>query len=349
MKLRSITLQSNEIRKILSGTLIGSDTFPVTGLSTLEHPEANSVIFYRGTSERKLQDILEQSPPVLVLLAFTPKNIKTNESCLLVVEKPQERFVELVEVFYDTEKLRSGIDPTAIVHPSATLGERVHIGPHVIVEENVRIESDVQILANVHLHRDVHIGSHSILHSGVRVREESILGSHCIVHSNSVIGSDGFGYLPSQATGLLKVPQVGKVVIEDHVEIGALTSIDRGTIGETRIGQGTKIDNQVQIAHNVHIGKYCIICAQVGIAGSAIIGDGVVLGGGVGVADHLRINSGVRVGGHSGVLTNLLTPGDYLGMPAIKASLFKRTQVYVRKLGSPRRPDARGREESNDH
>lgn len=349
MKLRSITLQSNEIRTKLGGKLIGSDSFSVTGLSTVEHPEAHSVVFYRGTSERKLQDILEQSPPVLVLLAFTPKDVKTHESCLLVVEKPQERFVELVGVFYDTEEVRSGIDPTAIVHPSASLGERVYIGPHVIVEENVRIESDVQILANAHIHRDVHIGSHSMLHSGVRIREESILGSHCIVHSNSVIGSDGFGYLPSPAAGLLKVPQVGNVIIEDHVEIGALTSIDRGTIGETRIGQGTKIDNQVQIAHNVHIGKYCIICAQVGIAGSAIIGDGVVLGGGVGVADHLRINSGIRVGGHSGVLTSLLSPGDYLGMPAIKASLFKRTQVYVQKLCSPRRPDEQKKEEANDH
>ena len=125
---------------------------------------------------------------------------------------------------------------------------------------------------------------------------------------------------------------MGTVIIEDSVEIGALTSIDRATVGATRIGQGTKIDNQVQIGHNAQIGRYCIICAQVGIAGSAILGDGVVLGGGVGVADHVTISVGIRVGGHSGVTASLSVPGDYMGMPSVKASVYKRTQILLRRL-----------------
>jgi UDP-3-O-[3-hydroxymyristoyl] glucosamine N-acyltransferase len=336
MKARSVTITAQEIQKLVGGTLHGAEDFIVRGLSTLEAPQAATVVFFRGSSEKKLQEIIDQSPPLFILVGFVPENPTNNSSCLLRVDNPQESFIRLVETFYESDQPLPHVSPSAIIHPSVKLGNEVYIGPHVILDADVTLGDGVKIHGATHLYRGVTVGANSVLYSGVRIREDCVIGSNCTLHSNSVIGADGFGYLPAPSGGLLKVPQVGFVVIEDEVEIGALTSIDRGTVGPTIIGRGTKIDNQVQIGHNVQIGKCCIICAQVGIAGSAVISDGVVLGGGVGVADHIHIARGVRVGGHSGVVTNLHTPGDYMGMPAIKASLFKRTQVYLKKLRETR-------------
>jgi UDP-3-O-[3-hydroxymyristoyl] glucosamine N-acyltransferase len=332
MKARQSTLSSKEIHRILGGELIGSGDFLVSGVSTLESPEANTIAFYRGTSPKKLQSLLDALPPMLLLVSFTPSLPDNHRGCVLVNENPQKSFIRMLEAFYDSEVVEPSIHPTATIHPSVKLDKSVYIGPHVIVDADVELATGVQIHGNTHLYRAAQIGENSIIYSGVQIREECTIGANCVIHSNSVIGADGFGYLPSKSIGLQKVPQVGTVIIEDSVEIGALTSIDRATVGATRIGQGTKIDNQVQIGHNAQIGRYCIICAQVGIAGSAILGDGVVLGGGVGVADHVTISGGIRVGGHSGVTASLSVPGDYMGMPAVKASVYKRTQILLRRL-----------------
>jgi UDP-3-O-[3-hydroxymyristoyl] glucosamine N-acyltransferase len=184
------------------------------------------------------------------------------------------------------------------------------------------------------------MGAGVTLHSGVSLREGTVLGSHVTVHNNTVIGGDGFGYVPDPSVGLRKVPHVGNVIIEDQVEIGANTSIDRGALGSTKIGFGTKIDNQVQIGHNVTIGKFCIICGQTGIAGSVTIGDRCVFGGGSGAADHVSICSGVRLGGRTGATGNINEPGDYLGFPALAASQWKRAQAALRRLAKPSRAAA---------
>lgn len=332
MKARQSTLSAKEIHKILGGELIGPDDFLVSGVSTLESPKANTIAFYRGTSVKKLQGFLDTLPSMLILTSFTPSLPESHNGCVLVVENPQESFIKLLGTFYDSERVAPCIHPTATIHPSVKIDTSIYIGPYVIIDADVELAPGVQIHGNTHLYRASKVGEKTIIYSGVQIREECIIGANCIIHSNSVIGADGFGYIPSTSIGLQKVPQVGAVIIEDFVEIGALTSIDRATVGVTRIGQGTKIDNQVQIGHNAQIGRYCIICAQVGIAGSAVLEDGVVLGGGVGVADHVTICSGIRVGGHSGVTTNLSVPGDYMGMPAIKASAYKRTQILLRRL-----------------
>lgn len=332
MKAHQSTLSAQEVQKVLGGELVGSGEFSVSGVSTLESPEAHTIAFYRGTSLKKLQALLDTLPPMLLLVSFTHPLPESHRGSLLVVENPHESFIKILDVFYDSETIEPSIDSTASIHSSAKIGQGVYIGPHVIIDADVEVSDGVQIHGNTHLYRAAQIGAYSVLYSGVQVREECVIGANCIIHSNSVIGADGFGYLPSKSMGLQKVPQVGTVTVEDFVEIGALTSIDRATVGTTRIGRGTKIDNQVQVGHNVQIGSYCIVCAQVGIAGSATIEDGVVLGGGVGVADHVTISSGIRVGGHSGVTSNLSVPGDYMGMPAIKASLFRRTQIILKHL-----------------
>jgi len=176
------------------------------------------------------------------------------------------------------------------------------------------------------------VGARSRLYSGVAIREGSRIGTNVIIHNNSVIGSDGFGYLQDPKVGLRKVPQVGTVEVGDYVEIGANTTIDRGAVGSTIIGPHTKIDNQVQIGHNVVLGSHCVVCAKVGIAGSCKVGSGVVFGGGVGVADHVTIVSGVRLSGYSGVYSDILEPGDYMGVPAIKAGTYRRQQAIISRM-----------------
>jgi UDP-3-O-[3-hydroxymyristoyl] glucosamine N-acyltransferase LpxD len=193
-----------------------------------------------------------------------------------------------------------------------------------VIGEDVRIEEGAVLRDRVTLYPHSSVGARTVLHSGVVIREQCRIGADCILHNNTVIGADGFGYVPDRKVGLRKVPQIGNVEIGDRVEIGSNTCIDRGAFGSTLVGAGTKIDNLVQIGHNVVIGSNCIICGQVGIAGSAVIGDRVVLGGSVGVADHVTIVPDVRIGARGAVHTSIEKPGDYAGFPIMPARAWRR-------------------------
>lgn len=255
---------------------------------------------------------------------------------VLAVTDPHRAFVELIPWFYEEEHIERSIHSSAVIDPSAKLAANVSIGAHCVIGPGVTLGEGAILHARVTLYRDVSIGAGSELHSGVVVREGCVIGARCGIHNNSVIGADGFGYLLDPKRGIVKVPQVGVVQIADDVEIGAGSCIDRGAIGATVIGPHTKIDNHVQIGHNVKIGSHCILCAQVGIAGSVTLHDRVVLGGGTGVADHITVVSDVRTGGHSGITTDIDAPGDYLGMPAIPATAYRRQQVALRRLTQER-------------
>jgi UDP-3-O-[3-hydroxymyristoyl] glucosamine N-acyltransferase len=250
---------------------------------------------------------------------------------ILAVQEPYSAFLDTLPLFYEEPSSKPGISPSAHVDPTACIDPTASIGPLCVIGANVTIGARCVVHANVTLGDSCCIGESTVLHSGVVVGEYSVLGSHCTVHCNSVIGADGFGYIPDKKRGLRKVPQVGSVVIGNDVEIGANSCIDRGAIGTTVIGPGTKIDNLVQIGHNVKIGSFCIICGQVGIAGSTTIEDGVVLGGQVGVADHLVICKGVRIGGGSSVTEKILEPGDYIGYPLMKARDWQRRTVELHR------------------
>ena len=217
------------------------------------------------------------------------------------------------------------VDPTAEVDPSAT------IGPMCVVGAGVRIGARTLLASNVAVGDDTIIGSDCKLLAGARVLHDCTLGNRVIIHPNTVIGADGFGYVPTQR-GLAKLPHVGTVVIEDDVEIGANSCVDRAKFGETRIGQGTKIDNLVQIAHNCIVGKHCVLCGQAGLAGGAILGDGVLLGGKVGVADGVKIGSGAKVAAHSGVAHDLAGGESYMGAPAWPAAEWRRIFAAIRVL-----------------
>jgi UDP-3-O-[3-hydroxymyristoyl] glucosamine N-acyltransferase len=341
MKPRIVSYTAQDLATHLQATLYGNGALAVTGVCSVLAPTVGHLTFVKGRSPTAAWRQLIKLPEVAVLVEPSvipdPELLRSLRCVVLVVPNPHSSFVDAIDYYYEPETIPAGIHPTASIDPSATIGEGVSVGPFCVIGPHAVLAHGAVLHNSVTIGRDVSIGSLTRLHSGVVIREGCAVGSQCVIHDNSVIGADGFGYIQDPTVGIRKVPQVGIVVIGDHVEIGANTSIDRATVGVTAIGSHTKIDNQVQIGHNVRIGSHCIICAQVGIAGSAIVGDGVVLGGGTGVADHVQIASRVRVGGHAGVTTDILEPGDYLGMPATKAGIYRRQQASLKRLGRLKR------------
>lgn len=346
MKPIKTSLSAKQIAETLNAPLHGNPDLTVMGLCPLNRAEPGLVTFIRGRSPSAAWRSLIKLPEMVVLVESAllpePEAIRSLKCSLVVVPSAQRAFIDLINRFYESEPIRREIHSSALIDSTATIGSNVAIGPFCVVGPGARIGDGVVLHNSVTICRDVSIGQNCELFSGVVVREGSVIGNECVIHNNSVIGADGFGYLPDPSMGIRKVPQVGTVTIGDRVEIGANTNIDRAAVGSTMIGAGTKIDNQVQIGHNVVVGSHCLICAQVGIAGSAILGDGVVLGGGTGVADHVTIASGVRVGGHAGVTSDIVEPGDYMGMPAVKATLYRRQMASIKRLALRERGGSEG-------
>jgi UDP-3-O-[3-hydroxymyristoyl] glucosamine N-acyltransferase len=336
MKAVNVSLSVEKIAQSIGASVRGDSALMITGVTPLSSPHQGLIAFIRTKSANQALTTLQSLPAMAVLVQ--PENVPAQESLdklactLLVVPDSHRAFLACLPLFYCEEQVIREIHPTAVVDTSAQIGKNVAIGAYCVVGANAAIGDGSVLHSHVTLYRDAQVGSHCELHSGVVVREGCRIGSHCIVHNHAVIGADGFGYLSDPQRGITKVPQVGIAVVGNHVEIGVGTAIDRAAVGSTTIGDYTKIDNHVQIGHNVIIGSHCVICAQVGIAGSASLGNGVVLGGASGVADHVTITSGVRAGGNSGITTDLNEPGDYMGFPAIKAGQYRRLQVTLRRL-----------------
>jgi UDP-3-O-[3-hydroxymyristoyl] glucosamine N-acyltransferase len=239
---------------------------------------------------------------------------------------PQHALIDLLTLLHPTRRPAAGVDPMAAVAPDASLHPTAFVAAFVVIETGAVIGAGVQLHAGVYVGPGVEIGEDSVLYPRVILRDGVRLGRRVIVHPGAVIGADGFGYTPSP-DGHRKIPQVGGVRIEDDVEIGANTTIDRATVGDTVVGRGTKIDNLVQVAHNVQIGEHAIVVAQAGISGSSRLGRGVILAGQVGVADHVTLGDGVMVAAQSGVGTDLRAGEKYLGTPA--RPLMEAKRVYI--------------------
>ncbi len=250
----------------------------------------------------------------------------------IVVSDPYLALARIMQILYPLPDPIPGIHPTAVLSPSAVLGEKVEVGPASTLADGVQVGARTIIGAGVHVGRNVRIGTDCYFYPGVVIREESQIGNRVIVQPNAVIGSDGFGYAPDRSGRRHKIPQIGKVVIQDDVEIGANATIDRATFGETVIGMGTKIDNLVQIAHNVRIGEDCVIVAQAGISGSSRLGNRVILAGQAGVVGHIEIGNDSLVGAQSGVAQSLPDNSRVSGSPAIPHQLWLRIQAILRDL-----------------
>tara|TARA_R110002126_G_scaffold110918_2_gene248577 strand:+ start:107176 stop:108228 length:1053 start_codon:yes stop_codon:yes gene_type:complete len=300
-----------DIATLVQGNVIGDGNLIITALSPIDEIKPGSLIFADG------KDNLEQAEKSEAAAILVATHVGQATKPLIQVADPFKAFMQLLQHFYPLIQPTLGVHPTAVIAPDVTIGQNVSIGAYVVIEAGSSIGDNCIIKSHVHIGHHVHIGNNTSIHAHVSIYDYSQIGNHVAIHASSVIGSDGFGYTPENGQHV-KIPHVGRVVIQDHVEIGASTIVDRATIGETIIGEGTKIDNLVQIAHSVKLGKHNILCAFTGVAGSTTSGDHVIFAAGVGVSDHVRIDDEVILGARAGVppKKHLRKGLIYLGSPA---------------------------------
>lgn len=250
---------------------------------------------------------------------------------LIKVDNAYESLAKLMTLYEMSKPKKTGIDPLASVAANARIGENVYIGPFACIEEGAVIGDNAYIHPHVTVGCNAKVGNGTILYPHVTVYHDCRIGNQCIIHAGAVIGADGFGFAPS-AEGYEKIPQIGITIIEDQVEIGANTCVDRATMGATIVHKGTKLDNLIQIAHNVEVGSHTVMASQVGIAGSAKIGEWCMFGGQVGVAGHIQIGDHVNVGAQSGIPGNTKSGSSLMGYPAIEPKQFARSSAVFKKL-----------------
>ena len=304
------TLTVTEIARYLGGTVQGDGATLISGLGTLETAGSGAVTFL--ANPKYASKVAETSAGAVLMAPGGERYGRT----AIEVANPYLGFAKLLTLFYAAPHESLGILPGAIVESSATIGEGVTVYPGACIGKNVVVGSRTVIYPGVVLYDNVTIGEECKIHANAVIRENCRVGNRCIIQPGAVIGSDGFGYAPD-GSGYYRIPQIGIVVLDDDVEIGANSCVDRAAVEVTRIGKGTKLDNLVQIAHNCEIGEDCMIVSQVGISGSAKIGNHVTLAGQVGVVGHITIGDNVLVGGQSGVTSALQPNTSYSGTPAI--------------------------------
>jgi UDP-3-O-[3-hydroxymyristoyl] glucosamine N-acyltransferase len=319
-----------ELADLVNGTLLGDGEIEISGVGTIEEAGPGEITF--AASSRYLEKLRETKASAVIV----PNDFPQETQPLLRVANPYLAFAKILSLFSEQPFPSRGVDSRAFVSSTARLGKGVTIYPFAWVGDRCRIGDRAILYSGVSVGEDSSIGEESILYPGVSIYPKTVLGRRVILHSGVVVGSDGFGYI-KEGRKNVKIPQVGTVEIEDDVEVGANTTIDRATLGKTIIRRGVKIDNLVQVAHNVIIGEDSIIVAQVGIAGSARIGSNVTLAGQVGVADHIEIGDNVRVGGGSGVMTALPSNAAYSGLPAMPHQKFLRVLNIYQKLPEMRK------------
>ncbi len=320
-----------QIAALLNGDISGNDSLTVSQLAKIEEASAGSISFL---SNLKYEPFLynTQASAVIVDRSFTPR--EPVSTTLIKVENAYLAFTQLLEEYHRLISFsRVGIEQPSFMHESSQLGERGYLGAFAYVGKHCRIGQNVKIYPHTYIGDNVTIGDNTIIHSGAKLIDNTVVGSHCIIHPNAVIGSDGFGFAPRGDGTYKTIPQLGNVVLEDYVSIGSNTTIDCATIGSTIIRQGAKLDNLIQIGHNVEIGRNTVIAAQTGISGSTRIGDNCVIAGQVGFAGHLTIANGTKVGAQSGVGKNITEEGTSLnGSHAFLLRDNMRSQAIFRRL-----------------
>lgn len=329
MKSFKTTLTLEQLSQMGFGTFMGSGSNSFNKVGEPEEADANTIIFLE---QEKLLERVQTSDAGLIITTQSFA-VGLPERQLLIVDKPYFTLMLLITHWQKLEHKDRlfRIHPTAVVADDIRYEGEVEIGANVTIGSGCILGKGVIISAGCRIAGNVAIGAGTLIYSNVSIYEDSRIGKNCILHSGVVIGSDGFGFMLMQGVQQ-KIPQVGNVIIGDNVEIGANSCIDRATLGSTRIGEGSKLDNLVQIGHNCQIGKHCILCSQVGLAGSTILGDYVYLAGQVGVAGHCTIGDRTMVGAQSGVTGDLPADGRYFGSPAMDANLTKRIMASQKHL-----------------
>ena len=303
----------------------------ITGVAAVAVAQLGSLSFIEG---KKFAHYLEQTAASALILPQDEtlrSQAEARKVAWITTSNPRLLFAQAINLFYQPFQPEPEIHPTATIHPSAQIGEAVYIGPHVAIQAGVKIGNGVCIHPNVAIYPQVEIGDRTVLHANCTIHERSRIGADCVIHSGAVIGSEGFGFVPSP-TGLFKMNQSGCTVLEDGVEIGCNSAIDRPAIGETRIGRNTKVDNLVQVAHGCQVGQNCALASQVGLSGRVKVGDGVILAGQVGVADGVEIGAGAIATAQSGLHKDVPPDTIVSGYPAIPNKQWLKTAAIYNRL-----------------
>ena len=329
--MKSFTIE--EINAVLQGELIGQTTNIINGPEQLDMATNNHISFI---GDKKYIKYWADSKAAAAIVNQDFIIEPGQNRALIKVKNADLAMAQLLELFVPEEPIFDEvIHPTAVIHATATIGTNTRIGAGCYIGAHVVIGNDVTLYPNTTILDKVSIGNDSILYPGVVIRERCIVGHHCIIHSNANIGSDGFGFRASpDGKGLVKIPHIGNVVLGNYVEIGSSTCIDRGKFSSTIIGDGSKLDNLVQIGHNSKTGKFCMMAGSSGLAGSVTLGNGVMIGGGVCVSDHVTVGNGVMIGGMSGVISDVPDGKKILGYPAVDARDCLKQWAYIRNMVS---------------
>lgn len=320
---------AQQIAEILEGDIVGNPNVEVSKLSKIEEGEKGSLTFL---SNPKYSPYLYTTKASIAIVNRSFKPEKEIETTLIKVEDAYASFSKLLEFYNQVKNNKSGREDPHFISSTALIGSNEYIGAFAYIGENVTIGENVKIYPNVYVGDNVVIGNNCTLFSGVKIYSETQIGSNCVLHSGVILGSDGFGFAPNKEGVYSKVPQTGNVIIEDNVDIGSATTIDRATLGSTIIRKGVKLDNQIQIAHNVEVGENTVIAAQTGVSGSTKIGKNCMIGGQVGLAGHITIGDSVKIGAQSGVTKSVKDNQVINGTPAFGFSDFNKSYVYFKKL-----------------
>jgi len=325
-------MKLSELAELTGARVEGENEIEIIGAAGLDEATEGHVTFLANLRYTPRVNTTRASAIYLSDDAKTDRDI-----AILRVKDPYLAYTRALRVFHPDPELNAHIHPSAVIDPSARVATNVAIGAGSVIGRNVEIAPGVCLHPNVTIYEDVSIGKDSTIHSGVAVRERTVIGERVIIHNNAVIGCDGFGYAKDEQKRWLKIPQTGRVVIEDDVEIGAGTTIDRASVGESRIGRGTKLDNLVQIGHSCTVGEDSLLCAQVGLAGSSHIGNRVILAGQAGVAGHLTIGDDVVLTAKSATSHDIPAGKVISGIPAFDNRDWLRSTAAFRRLGEIQR------------
>jgi UDP-3-O-[3-hydroxymyristoyl] glucosamine N-acyltransferase len=318
------------IAGFLKGEIEGNPDIKVNTIAKIEEGQSGALSFLANPKyEHYIYET--KSSVVLVNKSFVPA--AKIDATLIRVENSYEAFASLLRLVDQARPRKKGIHPTAVIEASAKVGSDVFIGPYVYIGDNCVVGDGCSIYPQVYIGDNTKLGNNCTINPGVKIYHDCLLGEGCIIHAGTVIGSDGFGFAPQSDSEFMKIPQLGNVVLEDHVEIGANVTIDRATMGSTIIRKGVKLDNLIQIGHNVEVGENSVMAAQTGISGSTKVGKNCMFGGQVGLAGHLKIANGTKIGAQGGILGNIKEENTaIIGSPAIEIRNFMKSSVIFKKL-----------------
>lgn len=320
---------AEQIAGILEGEVVGNPNAEVYTLAKIEEGIEGSLTFLANP---KYVNYIYTTKATITIVNSDFQPEQAIETTLIKVEDAYKSFSKLLEYYNQVKLMKSGIEQPSVISEDVTYGEGLYLGSFCYIGKNVTIGKNVKIYPNSFIGDNVKIGDDCIFFAGVRIYSESEIGNNCTIHSGCIIGSDGFGFAPLDDGTFSKIPQIGNVIIEDNVEVGANSTIDRATLGSTLIKKGVKLDNHIQVAHNVEIGENTVIAAQTGIAGSTKIGKNCMIGGQVGISGHLTIGNGVKIQAQAGIAKNLSDNEVVQGSPAFNYGDFAKSYVHFKNL-----------------